>query len=406
MTDRRMRPPTTPPGQGWLGQNAWLLAAVWLIFLLFPLRGILTDDGIGSEAKVVSTVLVSAFAAVYLDGVRRQHRREGQALVDPGDRGGHRTVDDTAGEAPGRARVPGLRHFVALVALTLALMLVAGVGAVGVVVFVVVFAVFHFPWPAVTVVFAAGLGVTIVAPLLAGRLADLWSLALIVAAVGGAAVMVRLFQGYQFDQAHLRTGLAVSDERTRVARDVHDVLGHSVTAVILKVELCRRLLDEAGDDSETSRARIDECRRQLAELEAISRSALAEIRSTVGGLRASNLADEVTAARTVLADAGVDLLVTGDMAEIPAALRPMLAFVVREAVTNVVRHARAERCHIELAPGPDGVLLRVTDDGVGLGATNEGNGLRGMRERVAASGARVELEADAKASGTRIEVLL
>jgi two-component system sensor histidine kinase DesK len=256
-------------------------------------------------------------------------------------------------------------------------------------------------------------GVTIAAPLLAGRFADLWFLALIVVAVGGAAVLVRLFQGYQFDQAHLRTGLAIGDERTRVARDVHDVLGHSVTAAILKVELCQRLLDGVDADSEAGRARLEQCRHHLADLESISRGALAEIRSTVGGLRATDLADEVTAARTVLADADVDLLVTGDMADIPERHRPMLAWVAREAVTNIVRHAKAERCHIELAPGSvsEGILLRVTDDGVGLGTAEEGNGLRGLRERVAASGARVHIEAadtpaDTKASGTRIEVSL
>ena len=405
----------TTSGQGWFGRNAWLLAGSWLIFLAFPLLAILSDNDAGAGVKVASTVLIGAFGAVYLDGFRRQHKRETSALFDPGGGDDGHTADDTADRV--RHRPAGLTHFVALAVLAAALVLVAGVSAVGVMVFVVVFAVFHFSWPAVTAVFATGLGVTIIGPLLAGRLADLWSLALILAAVGGAAVLVRLFQGYQFDQAHLRTGLAIGDERTRVARDVHDVLGHSVTAAILKVELCQRLLEEVNADSEAGRARLEQCRVQLADLESISRGALAEIRSTVGGLRATNLADEVRAARTVLADADVDLLVTGDLAEIPDRHRPMLAWVVREAVTNVVRHANADRCHIELAPSPDGVLLRVTDNGVGLGASEEGNGLRGLRERVAASGARVQVEdatvrppdgADATGipdPGTRIEVL-
>ncbi len=403
MTDTNRGTATTPIGQGWFGRNTWLLAAVWLIFLFFPLRGILTDDSITDEAKVASAVLFVVFGAVYLDGIRRQAQREQRAVVEAENGEADWPGEDTDGATPLRA--PGLFHFLALVTLTLVLMVVAGAGAVGVMVFVVVFAVFNFPWPAVAVIFVVGLGVTIAAPLLAGRFADLWPLAMIVAAVGGAAVLVRLFQRYQFDQAHLRTGLAIGDERTRVARDVHDVLGHSVTAAILKVELCRRLLEEVEVDSDESRARLDECRNQLSDLERISRGALAEIRSTVGGLRATDLADEVTAARTVLADAGVELLVTGDMAQIPQRYRPTLAWVVREAVTNVVRHAGAEQCHIELAPGEgrEGIMLRVTDDGVGLGAAEEGNGLRGLRERVAASGARVHVEST---PGTRIEVSL
>ena len=221
-------------------------------------------------------------------------------------------------------------------------------------------------------------------------------MSLIAAGVGGAAVLVRAFEGHQFDQAHLRTRLALSDERTRVARDVHDVLGHSLTAVILKVELCQRLLAEQGSNETADRERVEACRQQLAELDSISRRALAEIRSTVGGLRTTDVANEVTAARTVLADAGVELLVTGDVADIIDGHRPMLAWVVREAVTNVVRHAGAERCHIELAPAPPSVLLRVSDDGVGLEpSTSEGNGLRGLRERVASAGGTLRIESPA-----------
>ncbi|MDH4279197.1 MAG: histidine kinase [Acidimicrobiia bacterium] len=374
---------------------------------------ILTDDDNGTLVKIMSSVLIVAFAAVYLDGFRRQHRREEQALADPERGGWHWAGDQSGGQAGGRTA--GSYHFITLVTLALALLLVAGVGPVGIIAFVVVFAVFHFRWLLVSIVFVVGLGVAVIAPVLAGRFADLWFLSLIVAAMGGAAVVIRLAEGYQFDQAHLRTGRAIGDERTRVARDVHDVLGHSVTAAILKVELCQRLLDGLDAGSDTGQAQIEQCRHHLAELESISRGALAEIRSTVGGLRATDLANEVTAARTVLADAGVELLVTGDMAEIPDRHRSMLAWVVREAVTNIIRHARAERCLIELAPGRDGVLLRISDDGVGLGTAGEGNGLRGLRERVAASGARLYLESDIESeagssgtgsSGTSIEVTL
>src|SRR5690606_26924226 len=182
---------------------------------------------------------------------------------------------------------------------------------------------------------------------------------------GVAAMLIRSVETAQSRQADLRTQLALSDERNRVARDVHDVLGHSLTAIVLKAELCQKLLDGVDPDDAGSRATISTCREQLGELRGVGRGALAEIRATVGGLRAADLADEVTVARAVLADAGVDLLVTGDVADVCEQHRPVLVWVVREAVTNVVRHAQASRCHIELGPPRSAapVVLRISDDG-------------------------------------------
>lgn len=419
---------TAPPGsQGagassghWLGRHNWLLAAPWLMFLAPALLAILTDDGNGLGVKVASTLLMAIFGAVFLDGARRLYswgQTTDSELADFAVQIG------TDGEARGRAWPRGLVHFTLLVLLVLAQVAVGGVGTVGALAFVVAFAVFHFPWPIVATIYVASIGLAVGAPVAAGRFAELWFLPVIVAAVGASAALVRLVDAFQFDQNHLRTQLTLGDERSRVARDVHDVLGHSVTAMIIKVELCQRLLDQVDGDDGADQGRIAECRQQLADLESIGRGALAEIRSTVGGLRATNLADEVTAARSVLADAGIDLLVTGDSAEVPEGYRPTLAWVVREAVTNIVRHAKAEHCHIELAPDRKEVLLRITDDGVGIGTAGdgagiEGNGLQGLRERVAASGAALRLEparstpATTKRGdtqfkpGTRIEVLL
>lgn len=392
--------PATSSGESWTSRYGWVLAATWLVFLIFPLLSILTSDRIGNGAKVASSVLYLAFAVVYVDGFRRQHRREQQDRTDPDRPGGPWTNGDTA----------GIVHFAVLVTLTVALYLVADTGSVGVVPFLIVFAAFQFPWPAVWTVFLAGLAVTVSVPLAAGQLGEMWSLSLIAAGVGGAAVLVRLFESHRFDQAHLRTRLAISDERTRVARDVHDVLGHSLTAVILKVELCQRLLGDQTASDAADPKRVQACREQLVELESISRQALTEIRSTVGGLRATDVGDEVMAARTVLADAGVELLVTGDVADIAEEDRSMAAWVVREAVTNIVRHAKAEHCEIQLAPAP-GVLLRVSDDGVGLGSSSEGNGLRGLGERVVSAGGVLQVESPSRGSdgiesagGTSIEV--
>jgi two-component system sensor histidine kinase DesK len=123
------------------------------------------------------------------------------------------------------------------------------------------------------------------------------------------------------------------------------------------------------------------------------------VRATVGGLRAGNLDAELRAAPQVLADAGISTTVVGDVADTDPRHRALLAWVLRESVTNVVRHARATSVVIEL--GPSGIT--VTDDGTGLTGP-EGNGLRGMRERVRGAGGTLTL-ADAR-PGTKVQVAL
>ncbi len=384
------------PATGWIERNGWLLAAIWLVFLVFPAITIASLDDETTATKWASIGLLLVFAAIYVSGFHIQNRAENVARAKP----------EVAPDRPS-----GWYHLAGLVLTTLALYALVDLPAIGVVPFVVSFAVFLFPWPVVLAVFAVGVGVTVALPLAAGAFGDLWFMTLIILAIGGATMLIRVVEGHQVEQTRLRTVLAVSDERTRVARDVHDVLGHSLTAIVLKVELARRFLADVDPDDRAQRDRIDACRAQLDELEAISRGALAEIRSTVGGLRAANLADEVTVARTVLADAGVGLLVTGEVNDVPEHQRPTLAWVVREAVTNVVRHARASQCHIELAPGGGPVLLRVTDDGIGLDGRPAGNGLRGLHERVEAAGGELRIgwpdDSNGLGSGgTRVEVVV
>ena len=205
--------------------------------------------------------------------------------------------------------------------------------------------------------------------------------------IGG--VMLRLFGEREYlANAALREH-AVVIERERVARDVHDVLGHSLTALSVKAELAARLID------------IDPARakEELESIQATARQALAEVRATVGGLRAGNLEAELAAAPRVLADAGVTTTVEGSVADTDPRHRALLAWVLRESVTNVVRHAQARSVVIEL--GPAGIA--VTDDGSGCDGA-EGNGLRGMRERV--TGAGGTLSVGPATPGTRVEVAL
>jgi two-component system sensor histidine kinase DesK len=180
-------------------------------------------------------------------------------------------------------------------------------------------------------------------------------------------------------------------ERERISRDLHDLLGHSLSLIALKAELAGKL---AGRD-------LEACRREIADIEASARRALAEVRTAVTGYRDSGLSGALASARASLAAAGIALREEMQPQFSQAALAPaiehVLALALREAVTNVVRHAGAARCTIGLALEEGDAVLRVRDDGERLragGAVRAGNGLTGMRERAASAGGRLAIDVD------------
>jgi two-component system, NarL family, sensor histidine kinase DesK len=187
--------------------------------------------------------------------------------------------------------------------------------------------------------------------------------------------------------------LAGVAERERIGRDLHDLLGHTLTLVALKAELAGKL---APRDAAAAG-------REIAEVAEIARQALGEVRSAVAGYRSADLAAELARARLLLLTAGVepDLPATVGLPELPAETANALALALREAVTNVVRHAGATRCAVRLAAAGGKVTLEVEDDGRGGG--KEGAGLAGMRERIAALGGAVLRRAE---EGTRLAVSL
>ncbi|WP_329404675.1 sensor histidine kinase [Streptomyces melanogenes] len=181
--------------------------------------------------------------------------------------------------------------------------------------------------------------------------------------------------------------LAANEERLRLARDLHDLLGHSLSLITLKSELAGRMLP----------AHPDQAAQQVADIEQVSRQALVDVREAVTGYRRATLPGELAGARTALTAAGVaaDLPVT---AELPPGLPPgageALAWVVREAVTNVVRHSGARRCVITLGvfQSLDGrfLELKIADDGRGASAVTAGNGLTGLAERLSEVDGKLE----------------
>lgn len=185
--------------------------------------------------------------------------------------------------------------------------------------------------------------------------------------------------------------LAATAERERIGRDLHDLLGHTLSLITLKLELSRKLYDR---DAERSRT-------ELAEAEQIARDALAQVRSAVTGFRAADLAAELASAHLLLESSRVHLRYSPPP-PMPAWIESGLAMILREAVTNIARHAQASEAMIALRCEGNAVMLEVVDDGRGGVAAN-GNGLAGMRERVDAMGGTLEIDSP-RSHGTRLEV--
>jgi two-component system sensor histidine kinase DesK len=187
--------------------------------------------------------------------------------------------------------------------------------------------------------------------------------------------------------------LAKVAERERIARDLHDVLGHTLSVIVLKAELAGRLL---GRDDERAA-------REIAEVEKTARTALAEVREAIGGYRAKGIQAEIDQARMTLEAAGVVLHTETVPPLLKAREETALALAVREAVTNIVRHAQATECTMRFASAADGFTSLEVEDNGAKTIEREGNGLRGMRARVEELGGRLRIER-AAVQGTRLVI--
>jgi len=187
--------------------------------------------------------------------------------------------------------------------------------------------------------------------------------------------------------------LAKVAERERIARDLHDVLGHTLSVITLKSELAGKLMDR---DPERAG-------KEIREVEEISRQALSDVRDAIRGYRTKGLAAELAQAKATLETAGVAVQCdSGTSMQLPALQESVLSLAVREAVTNVVRHAQASTCRLRLEQQNGSCCLEIADDGRGFSSL-EGNGLRGMRERVEMLGGTLERT---NRSGTTLVITL
>jgi two-component system sensor histidine kinase DesK len=192
--------------------------------------------------------------------------------------------------------------------------------------------------------------------------------------------------------------LSQEAERERIARDLHDLLGHTLTVITVKLDLARRLL------SRDLSCDLDRVRNEIAEAEQTARNALTDIREAVSGYRAEGLDVEISRARRSLLSTNVQLTTTVAPVDLSPSQANVLCLALREAVTNIVRHARATVCHVTLFEKDRRIHFLVEDNGLG-GKIREGNGLRGMRERVESIAGVLKL-AGSPNGGTSLEITM
>ena len=357
-------------------RHGWLLAAVWLVFLLFPANEVAQVTADRPLLRVVGWGLLVLFAAVYITAFIHSQM---------GVHGCWTRV----------RRWWAFGGFAAMVACMGLLSLIIGLEVFGMSAFLASLAAFGWPrrWAAPGVL-AVGLG-TILVLLFTNDLRELWPLLLIPMLIGGFGLLLRRMMEGDERREEMQRTLAVAAERDRVARDVHDVLGHSLTVVSLKADLAERLVDR---DPERAKA-------EIAAIRSLTRQSLAEIRATVAGLRVTRLADERDTAVEALRDAGIEASVPADVDVVDPAHRITVAWALRETTTNVIRHSGARRADIAWGP----TWLEVVDDGRGLRGRREGNGLTGLRERLARVGGTLDVTEGIPGPhgpGTRVRVEL
>lgn len=184
--------------------------------------------------------------------------------------------------------------------------------------------------------------------------------------------------------------LAALRERERIAQDLHDLLGHTLTTIAVKSELAARLLD----------ADADRARSEIIEIRDAARITLKDVRAAVAGMHVTTLHQELARARSALSAADIGLRVEGEPPDLDQAAHAALGLALREAVTNIIRHSGAEAALIRFAP--EGVLV-IEDDGQG-GELNAGTGLMGMRRRIESLGGEMEIES--RDTGVRVTLSL
>ena len=280
-------------------------------------------------------------------------------------------------DKPVRTRVVGS---LALTAVGLAVVFGLGLGSSGLMVYVMSATAMILPFVPAVVIDGSVLVLLVATSYLFGEIgSDFDQFGTLLSVSLGMTFMGRMLRA----NAELRkardeiAALAVAEERHRLGRDLHDILGHSLTTITVKAGLARRVLESSGD--------VQRAQDEIREVEELARQALGDVRATVSGYRQVSLSAEVVGARAALRAAGVQPDLPHAVDNVRPELQEVFGYVVREGVTNVLRHSRATRCEVRLGD----TWLEMRDDGRGAGDTPEGSGLTGLAERLGQVGGKL-----------------
>ncbi len=366
-----------------LKRETMFYGGFWLIFLAFPVVVIFAAD-MSWLLKALGLACVTAFVVVYMYGLT--HPRIAFSVPRWANTLGYTAILVLFMVVTGILAGPAA---ISMASYLLALWLfshtwrVGVLGAVVVAVVVLVVAFLAFPDPS-TLYTLIPVGSTL-----------------------AILVIVRLMSEKDERDREKDRQLALSQQREEVARTVHDVLGHSLTAITVSAQLARRLVER---DPQAAAAQLDN-------ILATARTALSEVRTTVVELRQPDLTEQLHLTRTLLDAAGITANLPNEHGLVAVngrlddETRELFAWCLREGITNVVRHSGASRCSVEIGEG----YLRIDDDGAGIGGP-EGNGLTGLRQRVEEAGGALSVGtlpvegsrvmSGRENPGTRLEVVL
>jgi two-component system sensor histidine kinase DesK len=351
---------------------SFLLWAVWLPFLIAPTMVLLQSSVSPIRAGIVLGA-VALFVAVYLWGAFHVELGGPDGLIAPWRLPKSRWLPIAAMYALGFGvvAIDGPNWFPLLIYTG------ASIGA-------------HLPTRLATGMVAKFTVLTAIAGWLThAPFTDLGSTVLQVGGIGESVVILcwavstnRALRAAREENARL----AVTAERLRIARDLHDLLGHDLSLIALKSELAEYLVATSPEQAITA----------MHDVGSVARTALREVRAAVAGYRQPTLASELRGAQEMLSAAGIACAVEGSTTNLPPAIEAALGWAVREGVTNVIRHSRARSCAIRIRQAADRVSVEIVDDGVGAksaartiepgASANGGSGLSGLAERVASLG--------------------
>ena len=382
-------PAMRAPRVGQPGKYKWMFAAVWLIYLIEPLQKVVGSDH-ATGWKVLNFALVGVFAVLYGALSYAVYPKIGEIGMPVRN---------------SRAVLPVLA---VMGALALATTLWVDSDLAGMWIYVGTGAGLGLPLEkqrAFKGVIAVLVLMTLCVIVAGGHFSDWLMLALPTFFAGLSTTGIRqmaILIGELREARAQVAYLAANEERLRLARDLHDLTGHSLATITLKAELAQRMLAkarEAAPDGPTPR--LDAALKEVEEIEQVSRQTLTDIRQAVSGYRRATLAVEVASAHAALEAAGIKLDAAPEVAAatggFDAQSEAALAWSLREAVTNAIRHSGAERVEVTLMRSGDEMVLTVRNDGRGLAATAGstddcgGHGLTGLRERLDAVGGRLSV---------------